>query len=185
MPIGPMPSRRSVIIAGDDAVEPLAGFLGDKTVVPLCPLRAAEDGRPTGHRGPRPIARCAARRLTSRRDRHDRPPSGPDCRRAAGETPRRSRTPQPPTPPPWPWAVSERPTPPRHSPRRFAPRRTPRARQLLGSALLLAGQRLVKTGHAEEAVAVFDLLRAAPIPEPCRIAARKMPSSPAALRGST
>ena len=41
----------------------------------------------------------------------------------------------------------------------------------LGSALLLAGQRLVKTGHADEAVVVFDLLRAAEVPTSCRVAA--------------
>lgn len=41
----------------------------------------------------------------------------------------------------------------------------------VGSALLLAGQRLVKTGHAAEAVTVFDLLREAELPTSCRIAA--------------
>lgn len=41
----------------------------------------------------------------------------------------------------------------------------------LGSALLLAGQRLVKTGNAEEAVAVFDLVRSAEVPPAYRIAA--------------
>ena len=41
----------------------------------------------------------------------------------------------------------------------------------LGSALLLAGQRLVKTGHADEAVVVFDLLRTAELPTSCRVAA--------------
>lgn len=41
----------------------------------------------------------------------------------------------------------------------------------LGSALLLAGQRLVKTGHADEAVVVFDLLRVAEVPTSCRVAA--------------
>ncbi|MCX7425631.1 MAG: HEAT repeat domain-containing protein [Planctomycetia bacterium] len=41
----------------------------------------------------------------------------------------------------------------------------------LGSAMLLVGQRLVKAGGAQEAVAVFDLLRGAEVPTPCRIAA--------------
>ena len=41
----------------------------------------------------------------------------------------------------------------------------------LGSALLLVGQRLVKKDNAQEAVAVFDLLRDAELPTPCRIAA--------------
>lgn len=44
-------------------------------------------------------------------------------------------------------------------------------RVAFGSALLLAGQRLMKTGHAEEAVAVFDLLRGAELPASCRTAA--------------
>lgn len=43
----------------------------------------------------------------------------------------------------------------------------------LGSALLLAGQRLVKSGQTENAVAVFDLLRGADIPAALRIAATK------------
>ena len=50
----------------------------------------------------------------------------------------------------------------------------------LGSALLLAGQRLVKTGHADEAVVVFDLLRAAELPTSCRVAATQN----AILRGA-
>ncbi len=41
----------------------------------------------------------------------------------------------------------------------------------LGSAMLLAGQRLVKTGNTEEAVAVFDLVRGAEVPPAYRIAA--------------
>lgn len=47
----------------------------------------------------------------------------------------------------------------------------PVRRASLGAALLLAGQRLVKAGQAAEAVAVFDLLRGAELPAPCRVAA--------------
>jgi HEAT repeat protein len=42
-----------------------------------------------------------------------------------------------------------------------------------GSALLLAGQRLVKSGQTDVAVAVFDRLRASGLPESYRVAATK------------
>ncbi|MBN2294715.1 MAG: HEAT repeat domain-containing protein [Pirellulales bacterium] len=41
----------------------------------------------------------------------------------------------------------------------------------LGSALLLVGQRLARKGNSKEAVAVFDLVRNAELPKPYRIAA--------------
>lgn len=41
----------------------------------------------------------------------------------------------------------------------------------LASGLLLAGQRLVKAGNAQEAIAAFDLIRAADVPKACRVAA--------------
>ncbi len=41
----------------------------------------------------------------------------------------------------------------------------------LGSGLLLAGQRLLKKGDTPEAIAVFDLLRGADVPKPCQVAA--------------
>ena len=41
----------------------------------------------------------------------------------------------------------------------------------LGSGLLLVGQRLLKKGDTNEAIAVFDLLRSADVPKPCQVAA--------------
>ncbi len=41
----------------------------------------------------------------------------------------------------------------------------------LASGLLLAGQGLVKAGNAQEAIAAFDLIRAADVPKACRVAA--------------
>ncbi|NUQ64305.1 MAG: HEAT repeat domain-containing protein [Pirellulales bacterium] len=53
----------------------------------------------------------------------------------------------------------------------FHAEKNPARKASLGSALLQAGQRLAKAGHAEEAVAVFDLLRNAELPNSCRIGA--------------
>ncbi len=47
----------------------------------------------------------------------------------------------------------------------------PNRRESLASALLLVGQRLAKTGNTQAAIGVFDLLRDAEVPKPCRIGA--------------
>ena len=44
-------------------------------------------------------------------------------------------------------------------------------KESLASALLLVGQRLAKTGNTQAAIGVFDLLRDAELPKPCRIGA--------------
>jgi HEAT repeat protein len=44
-------------------------------------------------------------------------------------------------------------------------------RESLAHALLLVGQRLAKAGNTEAAIGVFDLLRGAQVPKPCRIGA--------------
>jgi HEAT repeat protein len=44
-------------------------------------------------------------------------------------------------------------------------------RESLASALLLAGQRLAKSGNTQAAIDVFDCLREADVPKPCRIGA--------------
>ncbi len=44
-------------------------------------------------------------------------------------------------------------------------------KESLGAALLSAGQRLAKTGNSQAGMGVFDLLRDAELPKPCRIGA--------------
>ncbi len=55
----------------------------------------------------------------------------------------------------------------------FAAEKDSHRRASLGAALLSAGQRLAKTGNTQAAIGVFDFLRNAEIPKACRIGATK------------
>jgi HEAT repeat protein len=53
----------------------------------------------------------------------------------------------------------------------FGTEKDPKRKESLASVMLLLGQRLAKTGNTQAAIDVFDLLRDAELPKPCRIGA--------------